>query len=84
MRKAVFLDRDGVINRAFVREGKSYPPDSVEELEILPGVAIALTALKQVGYLIIVVTNQPDVANGKTPKIVVDEINAYLKGKHIV
>ena len=81
MRKAVFLDRDGVINRAFVREGKSYPPDSVEELEILPGVAIALTALKQVGYLIIVVTNQPDVANGKTPKIVVDEINAYLKGK---
>jgi D-glycero-D-manno-heptose 1,7-bisphosphate phosphatase len=78
MRRAVFLDRDGVINRAFVREGKSYPPASLEEVEILPQVQWALNNLKTTGYLLIVVTNQPDVATGKTSKLAVDEINSYL------
>ncbi|HEY2250651.1 MAG TPA: HAD family hydrolase [Planctomycetaceae bacterium] len=62
--KAVFLDRDGVLNRAVVRDGKPYPPGSLEELEILPGTAEALTELKGLGYLLIVVTNQPDVGRG--------------------
>ena len=44
--KAVFLDRDGVINRAFVRNGTPYPPDSLAALEILPGVPEALNALR--------------------------------------
>ena len=61
-RRAVFLDRDGVINRAVVRDGKPYPPARVDELEVLPGVAAALERLKTAGYLLIVVTNQPDVA----------------------
>jgi len=78
MRRAVFLDRDGVINRAFVREGRSYPPASLEEVEILPQVQWALNNLKTTGYLLIVVTNQPDVATGKTSKLAVDEINSYL------
>ena len=34
--RAVFLDRDGVINRAFVREGKPYPPHELKEVDILP------------------------------------------------
>ncbi len=72
------MDRDGVINRAFVREGKSYPPASLEEVEILPQVQWALNNLKTTGYLLIVVTNQPDVATGKTSKLAVDEINSYL------
>lgn len=79
MRRAVFLDRDGVINRAFVRDGKSYPPSSIEEVEILPQVELALNRLKAAGYLLIVVTNQPDVSSGKTSKLVVDQINGYLK-----
>ena len=45
-RRAVFLDRDGVIARAIVRERKPYPPGSLAELEILPGVPEALRALK--------------------------------------
>lgn len=79
MRRAVFLDRDGVINRAVVREGKPYPPSSLAATEILPGVAEALDALHAADWMLIVVTNQPDVARGITPRTEVDAINRYLK-----
>jgi D-glycero-D-manno-heptose 1,7-bisphosphate phosphatase len=77
-RRAVFLDRDGVINRAIVRGGKPYPPDSLESLEILPGVAGALESLRAAGFLNVVVTNQPDVATGKQRREIVEAINRYL------
>lgn len=78
MKRAIFLDRDGVLNRAFVRDGKPYPPDTLEQLEILPGVAAALEQLRAAGYLNIVVTNQPDVATGKQRIEVVEAMHAYL------
>lgn len=78
MRRAVFLDRDGVLNRAVVREGKPYPPACASEMEILPGVAEATSMLRDAGFLLIVVTNQPDVARGKATKQSVEEINAAL------
>lgn len=78
MNKAVFLDRDGVINKAFVRNGKPFPPKSIDEVEILPGVKEALLRLKSDGYLLIVVTNQPDVARGTCTKETVEEINEFL------
>lgn len=77
-RRAVFLDRDGVLNRAVVREGRPYPPASVAEVEILPGVVEALRGLKEAGFVLIVVSNQPDVARGTTSMEVVEAINAYL------
>lgn len=79
MTRAVFLDRDGVINRAIVREGKPYPPKDLSELEVLPGVPEALAALKAANYKLIVVTNQPDVARGTVKKYVVESINRYLQ-----
>jgi D-glycero-D-manno-heptose 1,7-bisphosphate phosphatase len=78
LRRAVFLDRDGVLNRAFVRDGKPYPPASLEELEILPGVPEALARLRQAGFLLIVVTNQPDVARGTQRRERVEAINDAL------
>ena len=78
MRRAVFLDRDGVINRAMVRDGKPYPPANLAEMEILPGVLDALTKLHNAEFMLIVVTNQPDVARGTTPMASVEEINHYL------
>jgi D-glycero-D-manno-heptose 1,7-bisphosphate phosphatase len=78
MRLAVFLDRDGVINSALVRDGKPYPPASVGEMEILHGVSEALVSLHEAGFMLIVVTNQPDVARGTTSMAVVEEINSYL------
>jgi D-glycero-D-manno-heptose 1,7-bisphosphate phosphatase len=62
--RAVFLDRDGVLNRAIVRDGKPYPPASLEELEIAENAAGSLRLLKNLGFLLLVVTNQPDVARG--------------------
>jgi D-glycero-D-manno-heptose 1,7-bisphosphate phosphatase len=78
MRRAIFLDRDGVINRAVVRDGKPYPPSSVAETVILPGVSEALVALRDAGYLLIVVTNQPDVARGTASRATVEAINHHL------
>jgi D-glycero-D-manno-heptose 1,7-bisphosphate phosphatase len=78
-KRAVFLDRDGVINRALVRNGRPYPPVRLTELEILPGVETALLSLRQAGYLLIVVTNQPDVARGALSRQVVEEIHRVLK-----
>jgi D-glycero-D-manno-heptose 1,7-bisphosphate phosphatase len=79
IRPAVFLDRDGVINRALVREGKPYPPSSPDELEILAGVPEALQRLSAAGYALVVVTNQPDIARGSTSMAAVERINARLR-----
>ncbi len=76
--RAVFLDRDGVIDRPVVREGKPYPPQSLEELEILPGVPEALLQLREAGYKLVVVTNQPDVARGTQQREVVEAMHAFL------
>jgi D-glycero-D-manno-heptose 1,7-bisphosphate phosphatase len=78
MRPAVFLDRDGVINRAFVRDGMPHPPSSLQDLEILPSVPEALSALKAHGYCLVVVTNQPDVARGTSSRELVDSIHERL------
>jgi D-glycero-D-manno-heptose 1,7-bisphosphate phosphatase len=77
--KAVFLDRDGVINKAVVKDQKPYPPANLSELEVLPGVALALKNLRECGYKLIVVTNQPDVARGTVKLETVEEINLFLQ-----
>jgi len=63
-RAAVFLDRDGVLVRAEVRDGKSYAVRRLEDFRLLPGAAEAVRTLRDHGFLIIVVTNQPDIGNG--------------------
>lgn len=77
-RRAVFLDRDGVINQAVVRDGKPYPPARPEELSILPGVPEALAELKGAGFLLLVVTNQPDVARGTQKREVIEAMHQDL------
>jgi D-glycero-D-manno-heptose 1,7-bisphosphate phosphatase len=77
--RAVFLDRDGVVNRAIVRCGRPYAPRSLEDLEILPGVHDSIAALKQRGYLIFIVTNQPDVSRGHIQRRIVDDMHGRLE-----
>jgi D-glycero-D-manno-heptose 1,7-bisphosphate phosphatase len=77
-RPAVFLDRDGVLNKAIVRDGKPYPPRDLSEVAITHGAGAALEELKRAGFLLIVVTNQPDIARGKASRAEVDNINAQL------
>lgn len=78
-RPAVFLDRDGVINRVQVRHGIPHPPASLRDLAILPRVPEALSILKAGGYALIVVTNQPDVARGTASIESVARIHACLQ-----
>ena len=79
MKKAVFLDRDGVVNKAFIRNGLPTPPISLNELEILPGVKESILRLKKLNYICLLVTNQPDVSRGKIEKKNVIEMNNFLK-----
>ncbi|SPE51567.1 D,D-heptose 1,7-bisphosphate phosphatase [Verrucomicrobia bacterium] len=78
-RKAVFLDRDGVINRALEHEGKPYPPRSLKEFEILPGVAEACRKLKAAGFCLVVATNQPDVGRGTLEQRTVEAIHGFMQ-----
>ena len=82
VRRAVFLDRDGVINRALVRDGKPYPPTNLDEFEILPNVSEACKKLKESGYMIVVATNQPDVGRGTLLQSRVEEMHNFLL-KHL-
>lgn len=78
MKRAVFLDRDGVVNRSVVRDGKPYPPQTLAEFEFLPGVEDAMRSLRKAGFVVVVVTNQPDVSTGKQTRAVVESMHAML------
>ncbi len=77
-RRAVFLDRDGVLNRAEVRDGRPYPPTRANA-ELLPLVGEACAALKQAGFLLIVVTNQPDIARGTLDQAASKAVDDWLR-----
>jgi D-sedoheptulose 7-phosphate isomerase len=78
-RAAIFLDRDGVLNRAYVRDGKPFPPPGQKELEILPDVASSLRDLKSHGFALYVITNQPDVARGTLTVDTVEAMHSQLR-----
>ncbi|HVI07502.1 MAG TPA: HAD family hydrolase [Candidatus Binatia bacterium] len=76
---AVFLDRDGVLNRANVVDGKPSPPSGENELDVLPDVGPALRDLKSHGFALYVITNQPDVARGKQKLSTVEAMHRILR-----
>jgi D-glycero-D-manno-heptose 1,7-bisphosphate phosphatase len=76
--RAVFLDRDGVINASIVRDGKPYPPWTVEEFQVLPGVADACKQLRNAGFALVVATNQPDVGRGQLAQETVEEMHRIM------
>lgn len=81
MRRAVFLDRDGVLIKPIIVNGRPHPPSNIKEVEILPGVKESLQRLHDAKYLLIVVTNQPDVARGVSKRVNVEKINAFIASK---
>jgi D-glycero-D-manno-heptose 1,7-bisphosphate phosphatase len=76
-RPAVFLDRDGVLNRPMVQDGKPFPPRSLQEFELFPGTLEACALLQKIGPLI-VVTNQPDVGRGTLKREIVESIHTEM------
>ncbi len=77
--RAVFIDRDGVINENMLRDGRPVAPTRVEDFRFLPGIELALQRLKRAGFKLVVVTNQPDIATGRTPRDVVEAMNDEIR-----
>ena len=77
--RAVFLDRDGVINRAVVRDGRPYPPATLKEFAIVREARQCAQRLRQLGFRLFVVTNQPDVARGSQSVSVVERMHDKLR-----
>jgi D-glycero-D-manno-heptose 1,7-bisphosphate phosphatase len=78
-RRAVFLDRDGVLNRSPVIDGKAYAPRRLADFRLLPGVMNAVASLKNAGFLTIVVTNQPDIGNHLVSRETVETMHQLLR-----
>lgn len=79
LRPAVFLDRDGTLNVQVVRDGKPYPPQSIAEFALFPGVPEACARLTVAGFVLVVATNQPDVGRGDQAQSVVEAMHAKLR-----
>lgn len=77
-RKAVFFDRDGVLNHALVVNGKCYPPENASTLNIVAGARQSLNLLKAEGYICLCVTNQPDWARGNRTLDNIHKMNAKV------
>jgi D-glycero-D-manno-heptose 1,7-bisphosphate phosphatase len=78
LNRAIFLDRDGVINKALVRNSLPHPPHSLSEVVVISGVSEAIKMLKENSFEIVVVTNQPDVSRNQISKESVVGINQFL------
>ena len=81
MKKSVFLDRDGVINKAYIKDGLPQSPNSLNELKILPGVRESIIKLKKLNFICLMVTNQPNVSRKKIDKNSVIQMNNFLKNE---
>jgi D-glycero-D-manno-heptose 1,7-bisphosphate phosphatase len=78
LRPAVFLDRDGVIVVPEFRDRRSFAPRRLEDFRLYPDAAASLQRLKQAGFLLAVVTNQPDVGNGLIDRSEVDAMHEIM------
>jgi D-glycero-D-manno-heptose 1,7-bisphosphate phosphatase len=78
LRPAVFLDRDGTLNVQVIRDGKPYPPQTLEEFQLFPDVPLACQRLAEAGFVLVVATNQPDVGRGTQSQAVVEAMHARL------
>ena len=79
--RAVFLDRDGVINKAILRDGKPYSPRKFDEFVINDGIKEVVQHLKERGFKVFIVSNQPDLARGEITQDVLDTMTQKVKSE---
>ncbi len=78
-RPAVFLDRDGVLNKSVIRDGgRPFPPHELEDFELYDDVPDGCARLAAAGYPLVVVTNQPDPARGTQKREVIEAMNRKM------
>ena len=80
-KKAVFLDRDGVLVKSIIRKKKGYAPKNMKEFSLYPNISEPCGIIKKKKYIIIIITNQPDIGNGKTTMRIFNKMNRILKSK---
>jgi len=76
--RSIFLDRDGTLIRSIIRNGLPFSPTSLKEVEILPGAFEATKIFAELGFLPVVISNQPDVGNAVISQEVSLEINKFV------
>lgn len=76
--KAVFLDRDGVINPLIEKDGEITSPKTLKEFIFLPNVFFSIEKLQTLGYKTFIVTNQPGIFDGKQTWEELNEITNML------
>jgi D-glycero-D-manno-heptose 1,7-bisphosphate phosphatase len=79
--RAVFLDRDGVLNALVMREGLAVSPRAMEDFAIVPDARASVARLKDAGFRVFVITNQPDIARGSMPNAVLEEMSRVLRAE---
>jgi len=79
MKKAVFIERDGVLNQAFVNGRQQVGPASLAEFRLQEGVLPLLARLKEAGFLLLVTTNQPGIARGDLSRRELDRMHDQLR-----
>lgn len=81
MSKGIFLDRDGVINKVILRDSRPFSPRNMDEFQILQGVSEAVALLQKEGLIVVVVTNQPDLAKGLISKSLISEMHEKIRNE---
>ncbi len=79
MFRAVFLDRDGVLNVPEIRDGIPYPPKDAAGFRLYPEAKEGCELLQRAGFRLVIVTNQPDVGRGTQSMAMIDEMHALLR-----
>ena len=79
--KAIFLDRDGVLNKVLIKNKKGYAPLNIKEFKLYKGVESYCKIIKKLNYIIIIITNQPDIARKKITNNQMQKMHIYLKKK---
>jgi len=84
MRPAVFLDRDGVLNRLVLAGDRPVAPRTFRDFSLLPGVGRAVRRLRRTGFVVVVVTNQPEIARGRLPQADLELMHLRLRSLLLV
>ena len=77
--RAIFLDRDGVINKVLIKKGRPFSPRSVRDFKLTPGIVRVLYCFRRNGFLNIITTNQPDIARGFLEENELNKMHAVVK-----
>ena len=77
-RRVAFLDRDGVVVVPDVRDGKGYAVRHLEDVKFYPDARSSVARLREAGFDVVIVTNQPDVSAGLIEKAVLEAIHAEV------